>query len=78
MIILIMVTITMSMQKNLYIIRFSHRPTTDSQPAPKHQLQNPELADFVKFLKKTELLDKRGSELTEERRRDSCLLANPH
>jgi len=38
----------------------------------------PDIANFAKFLKKTELLDKRGFELTEKRKADSCPPANPH
>jgi len=50
---------------------------TDSQLAPEHQLQNPELLDFANFTKlpvKFELLDKRGFELMAKRRADSCPL----
>jgi len=49
------------------------------QPVPKQQSQNLEIANFTKFLKKFELLDKRGFKLVERRRADSLLsLANPH
>jgi len=62
---------------------------TDSQPVPKQQSQNPELADFANFAKlpkkieppeKLELPAKRGFKLLEKgkSRRASCPLANPH
>jgi len=57
------------------------------QPIPKQQSWNPEITDFVNFakfpqktelLEKFKLLDKRGFELTEVRKKYSCPLANPH
>ena len=76
----------MNMQKN-YTIQFSHHPITDLQSVSKQWSWNPEFADFANFTKlakKTELLekfelpDKRGFELTEMRKKDSCPLASPH
>jgi len=63
----------MNMQSKLYTIQFSHHPMTDLQPVPRQQLQNLELANFAKLLKKTKLLEKseisnkRGFELMEKR-----------
>jgi len=43
---------------------------TDSQPVPKQQFQNPEIEDFMNFVKltkKNEFLDKRGYKLIENK-----------
>ena len=63
--------------------QFSHHPMTDSQPVLKQWSRSPEIADFMKLLKKTklpekfELPDKRQFELMEMRKKDSCPAANP-
>jgi len=54
----------------IYSTGFFQHLITDSQPLPKQQSWNPEITNFAKFLKTFELPDKRGSELTETRRKD--------
>ena len=79
---MIIIMIIMNMQNNLYTIQSSHLPMTNVQSVPEQRSQNPEITDFVNFakLKKTtKLLDKRGLEPIEKRKkRESCTWASPH
>jgi len=52
--------------------------TTDSQPVPKQQSRNPEIANFAKLHKKFKFLDKRGFKLMQTRKANSCPLCPTH
>jgi len=66
------------MQTKLYTTQSSHHSTIKSQPVPEPRSQNSEITNITKFPKKFELLDKRGFEQTEMRKKESCSPANPH
>jgi len=63
----------MSMQSKLYIIQLFSPPNDQFAASPPEQWpQNPKTAGFAKFPEKLEFPYKRGFELVETRRADSC------
>jgi len=75
---LLLIMIIMNMQNKLYTIQFSYHPMTGSHLVPKQRLQILERADFaifMKFPKKTKLLEKFREEGMRTHRKEKKIAA---